>query len=176
MSKRDDTGPEETAPDSKAELQQRMDEARESISQTVEEIKGTVEEQISAVRDTVSGVLSIREQFLSDPVAWSLGALSAGFAIGYTLGYAHKQTRASGGRPSPLAVFANDLAGELSTLGKTLVLPSLDARIRASFGFDLSSVLEEIAGKRARTGSPRTRTKRRAPTRTKQRPPKTRRR
>jgi hypothetical protein len=155
--------PGEESTDSKAELQQRMDEARESISQTVEEIKETVEGHISSVRETVSSVLFVREQFQRDPVAWSLGALSAGFAIGYTLGYAHKHARSPGRPRSPLAAFADDLAGELAAVGKNLVLPSLDAQIKSSFGFDLTTALEEIAGARKPTAKPRTRRSRRPP-------------
>ena len=63
-----------------------MNEARDSISHTVEEIKGTVEEQYEAVKRTVDGVLDWRKQFQEDPIVWSVGALSAGFALGYTLG------------------------------------------------------------------------------------------
>jgi hypothetical protein len=69
----------------KAELQRRMEEARESITQTVTEIKDTVANQYQAVRDTVSEALDWREQFRKRPVAFSIGALSAGFFLGYTV-------------------------------------------------------------------------------------------
>ncbi|HKS29081.1 MAG TPA: hypothetical protein VJS44_14735 [Pyrinomonadaceae bacterium] len=69
----------------KAELQRRMEEARESITQTVTEIKDTVTNQYQAVRDTVSEALDWREQYRKRPVAFSLGALSAGFILGYTV-------------------------------------------------------------------------------------------
>ncbi|HYO90546.1 MAG TPA: hypothetical protein VEQ40_02875, partial [Pyrinomonadaceae bacterium] len=73
-------------PDStKAELQRRMEEARESITQTVTEIKDTVTNQYQAVKDTVSEALDWREQFRKRPVAFSIGALSAGFILGYTV-------------------------------------------------------------------------------------------
>lgn len=70
-----------------------MEETRESLSQTVKEIKDTVGEQVASVKETVSGVLDYREQFQKEPMVWSLGALSAGFALGYTIGYAHKHTK-----------------------------------------------------------------------------------
>lgn len=63
---------------SKEELQRRMDEARDSISNTVTEIKETVANQVQAVKDT----LDWREQYRRRPVAWSLGALGVGFAVG----------------------------------------------------------------------------------------------
>lgn len=79
----------------KAELERQMEETRESLSQTVQEIKDTVSEQVASVKETVGGVLDYREQFQKEPMVWSLGALSAGFALGYTLGYAHKNIKGS---------------------------------------------------------------------------------
>ena len=70
---------------SKAELQRRMEEARESISQTVAEIKDTVVNQYQSVRDTVTETLDWREQYRKRPVAWSLGAMGAGLIVGYSL-------------------------------------------------------------------------------------------
>ncbi len=68
---------------SKEELQRRMDEARDSISQTVTEIKDTVVHQYESVKDTISETLDWREQFKKQPVAWSVGAVGAGFIAGY---------------------------------------------------------------------------------------------
>ena len=64
---------------SKEELQRRLDETRDSISQTVTEIKETVANQVQAVNDT----LDWREQFKKRPVAWSAGAAGVGFLVGY---------------------------------------------------------------------------------------------
>ena len=66
---------------SKEDLQRRMDEARDSITNTVTEIKETVANQVQAVKDT----LDWREQFKRRPVAWSAAALGAGFATGYCI-------------------------------------------------------------------------------------------
>src|SRR5215203_2243765 len=66
---------------SKEELQRRLGEARDSISNTVTEIKETVANQVQAVKDT----LDWREQFKRRPVAWSAGALGVGFAVGYCI-------------------------------------------------------------------------------------------
>jgi hypothetical protein len=70
---------------SKADLQRRMEEARESISQTVAEIKDTVVNQYQSVRETVVETLDWREQFRKRPVAWSLGAMGAGLIVGYSI-------------------------------------------------------------------------------------------
>ncbi|HEX8143072.1 MAG TPA: hypothetical protein VF553_10795 [Pyrinomonadaceae bacterium] len=70
----------------KEELQRRMEMARESITQTVAEIKDTVTNQYQAVRETVTEALDWREQFRKRPVAFSVGALSVGFIVGYGLG------------------------------------------------------------------------------------------
>jgi hypothetical protein len=70
----------------KADLQRRMEEARESITQTVTEIKDTVANQYQSVRDSVSEALDWREQFRKRPVAWTVGALGVGVVVGYSLG------------------------------------------------------------------------------------------
>lgn len=68
---------------SKDELQQRMEAARESISNTVDVIKDTVVNQYESVKETVSEALDWHEQVRKRPVAWSAGALGAGFIVGY---------------------------------------------------------------------------------------------
>ena len=66
---------------SKEQLQARMEEARDSISQTVTEIKENVTQQYEHVKDA----LDWREHFRNRPVAWSLGAAGVGFVVGYSL-------------------------------------------------------------------------------------------
>lgn len=70
---------------SKEDLQRRMDEARESISQTVTEIKDNVVQQYETVKETISDTLDWREQFKKRPVAWAAGAAGAGFLTGYCI-------------------------------------------------------------------------------------------
>jgi hypothetical protein len=67
-----------------------MDEARETITQTVTEIKETVTNQYYSMKETVSDALDWRHHFRRNPVAFSLGALSAGFLTGYCLAAALK--------------------------------------------------------------------------------------
>ncbi len=75
---------------SKEELQRRLGEARDSISNTVTEIKETVANQVQAVKDT----LDWREQFKKRPVVWSAGAMGVGFCVGYCVaGYARGDER-----------------------------------------------------------------------------------
>lgn len=69
----------------KAELQRRMEEARESITQTVTEIKDTVTNQYQAVKESVTEALDWREQFRKRPIVFSVGALSVGFIVGYSI-------------------------------------------------------------------------------------------
>src|SRR4051794_13426066 len=66
---------------SKEELQRRLGEARDSISNTVTEIKETVANQVQAVKDS----LDWREQFKRRPVVWSAAALGVGFCTGYCI-------------------------------------------------------------------------------------------
>jgi hypothetical protein len=75
---------------SKEELQRRMEEARESITQTVTEIKETVTNQYYSVKETVSDALDWRHHFRQSPIAFSVGALSVGFLVGYGLAGAFK--------------------------------------------------------------------------------------
>ncbi len=70
---------------SKEELQRRMEEARESITQTVTEIKETVTNQYYSMKETVSDALDWRHHFRKNPIAFSVGALSVGFLVGYGL-------------------------------------------------------------------------------------------
>ena len=64
---------------SKEELQRRMEEARDSITNTVTEIKENVSQQVENVKDA----LDWREHFKRQPLAWSLGAAGVGFFVGY---------------------------------------------------------------------------------------------
>ena len=127
---------------SKRELQRQMEETRESLTETVGEIRETIEHEVASVKKTVSGVLDYREQFQKEPLVWSLGALSAGFALGYTLGYAHKNTK--GGKQTPVMVFADTMISELSNMGQGLIMPALDGKLKELFGFELSDLFEQI--------------------------------
>jgi len=127
----------------KEALQRQMEAARESLSETVGQIRETVEEQYASVKAGVSGVLDWREGFQQDPLLWSVGALAAGFAVGYTLGVAQKRNGRRGKSPA-LSAFADGLIGELKNAAGRLPLLSLDPKTRALFGFDISKVLAEI--------------------------------
>jgi hypothetical protein len=128
---------------SKAALQRELEKTRESMAETVEDIRETVTEQYQAVKETVSGVIDFREQFQNEPLVWSLGALSAGFALGYTTGYAHKEMKGKG-KHSEVSAFTNSLVTDLSAVGKTMVMPTLNLKIRELFGFDFSDLLAHI--------------------------------
>jgi hypothetical protein len=142
-------------PPTKEELQRQMEKTRESVAETVGQIKDTVNKQVAAAKETVAGVLDYREHFQQEPLVWSLGALSAGFALGYTMGYAHRETK--GGRnQSQLAAFTNSMVDELSAVGSNVVMPTLNAHIKELFGFDFTEMLSSIgktkkvkAGRRA---------------------------
>jgi hypothetical protein len=128
---------------SKQQLQKQMEKTRQSVSETVGEIKDTVNEQIAVAKQTVTGVLNYREEFQKEPLVWSLGALSAGFALGYTMGYAHRETKGAR-KKSEVAAFANSMVEELSAVGNSLVMPALNARIKELFGFDFGDALNSI--------------------------------
>ncbi|MGI8917196.1 MAG: DUF3618 domain-containing protein [Pyrinomonadaceae bacterium] len=153
----------------KAELQARMEKTRENLAESVEELKERVERQYDSVKETVTGVLNYREQFKEEPLVWSLGALSAGFALGYTLGYAHKNIKHRGRNHSQIAEFADTITRQLSTVGEHLVMPALNVQIKELFGFDFSKVLEEMGSTKPSSAKKRTSKKKS----TKKRVPKT---
>src|SRR5438874_1981501 len=109
---------------SKRDLQRQIGRTRESLSETVEEIKDTAEQGYASVKETVSGVLDYRDEFQKEPLVWSLGALSAGFALGYAVGYAHKFSTKKAGN-SQVAQFTDRMVDELSKVGQSLVVPAL---------------------------------------------------
>jgi len=69
----------------KAALQRRMEEARESISQTVTEIKDTVVTQYQQVKENISDTLDWREQYKRHTLPFTLTAFAVGTFIGYTV-------------------------------------------------------------------------------------------
>ena len=71
------------ADSTKAELQRRMEEARESITQTVTEIKDTVVNQYQQVRENISDTLDWREQYRRHTVPFTVGAFAVGAFVGY---------------------------------------------------------------------------------------------
>ena len=159
----------------KRELQRRVVKTRESVADTVGDIKKTAGEiqdkaqsEYHSARKSVAGILDYREQFQKEPVVWSLGALSAGFALGYTVGYAHKISKRD--KNSPIAGFVDGVVDELSTVGQRIVMPALNENIKELFGFDFPGLLKQMDGGRRtarRTaskkagGTKRTRTKKR---------------
>ena len=145
----------------KDELQQRMEAARESLSETVGQIRDTVEEQYASVKAGVSDILDWREGFQQDPLLWSVGALSAGFAVGYTLGVAQKGRRR--GKQSALAAFTDALIDELKKASGRLPLLSLNPKARALLGFDISELLAEIGSQKAARVRTRATKRRRRP-------------
>ncbi|MBV9008885.1 MAG: hypothetical protein JO354_06935 [Verrucomicrobia bacterium] len=133
-----------TAGENKRHLQRQIGRARESLAETVEEIKETAEQGYASVKQTVSGVLDYRDQFQKDPLVWSLGALSAGFALGYTLGFAHKSSKH--GKHSQVVQFADRVVDELSSVGQSLLMPGLSVKIKEFFGVDFAELLRDMRG------------------------------
>ena len=126
---------------SQKELQRKIGQTRDSLRTTVEAIQDKAEQQYESVKETVSDVLDYRDEFQKEPVVWSLGALSAGFALGYTVGYSHKLAKTS--KHSQFAKFTDSVVGELSHVGQRLVLPELNTKIRELFGFDFAGLLDQ---------------------------------
>jgi hypothetical protein len=153
-----------TSPDAhKKGLQRQIRRTRDSLRDTVEQIQDTAEQKYQAVKQTVSDVLDYREEFHKEPVVWTLGALSAGFAAGYAVGYSHKLAKNTKG--SQFASFTDTVVTDLSQLGQRLVLPDLNAKITELFGFNFGRFLRQIGsnGKHTRTKPLRSRRRQRPP-------------
>ena len=113
-----------------------------------------------------------RDEFQKEPMVWSLGALSAGFALGYAVGYAHKFSTKKAGN-SQVAQFTDRMVDELSKVGQSLVVPALGTKMREFFGLDFGQLLHDMGGgtrkrnaRKTRSGARRTksRTKKKAGT------------
>ena len=130
-------------------LQRQIRRTRDSLRDTVEQIQDTAEQKYEAVKKTVSDVLDYREEFHKEPVVWTVGALSAGFAAGYAVGYSHKVANSKKG--SEVANFADTVVNDLSRLGQRLVLPELNAKITELFGFNFGGFLQQIGGTETQT-------------------------
>jgi hypothetical protein len=140
-------------------LQRQIRRTSDSLRDTVEQIQDTAEQKYQAVKKTVSDVLDYREEFQKEPVVWTVGALSAGFAAGYTVGYFHKLAKNKKG--SQFANFADTVVNDLSHLGQRLVLPELNAKITELFGFNFGGFLQQIGGDGKHTRTRRLRSRRR---------------
>jgi len=125
-------------------LQRQIRKTTDSLRDTVDQIQDTAEQKYQAVKKTVSNVLDYREEFQKEPVVWTVGALSAGFAAGYTLGYSHKLAKNTKG--SQFANFADTVVDDLSRLGQRFVLPELNTKITELFGFNFGGFLQQIGG------------------------------
>jgi hypothetical protein len=134
----------------KAQLQRRMEDARDSISQTVDEIKETVSEQYETVKETVTEVLDWKEQFQKNPLVWGLGAVAVGVAVGYSMALvrqgdnAHSRRRRSPQRED----FSETVFDGLATLGQSYLLPAVADKVKELFGVDIT---EELLGRMKRT-------------------------
>ncbi len=146
---------------SKAVLQRRMEETRDSISQTVDEIKDTVSEQYETVKETVSDVLDWKEQFQKNPLVWGVSAVAVGVAVGYSIALMRQGDHAHssrGGRSSQANDFTDTVFDGLATLGQSYILPAVAHKVEELFGVNIAKELMGIGMKRepaARKRSPR---------------------
>lgn len=150
------TTPTETEEPTKAELQRRMEEAREDISQTVEEIKDTVTEQYESVKETVVETLDWRAQFRKHSVAMSLGALAIGYIVGSGLAASlddatpKKKKRKSSGLLDEIYALGDRLSDEFSGVADTILLPALSKKIKDKFGVDISDRLQSLRASKSK--------------------------
>ncbi|MBV9924001.1 MAG: hypothetical protein JOZ96_03105 [Acidobacteria bacterium] len=85
LTRANDSANDDDVDQTKAALQRRMEEARESISQTVTEIKDTVVTQYQQVKENISDTLDWREQYRRHTLPFTLTAFAVGTFVGYTV-------------------------------------------------------------------------------------------
>ena len=144
----------------KVELQRRMKDAREDISQAVEGIKETVTERYESVKENIVETLDWREQFRKNSVAWSLGAVALGYVVGSSLasslqGTPKRKGRKSSGLFDEVYAFGERLSEEFSGVAQTILLPALTRKIRDAVGIDLSDRLLSSKTQRRGSGTPK---------------------
>ena len=143
---------------SKAQLQRRMDNAREDISETVNEIKETITDQYESVKETVSETLDWRAQFRKHAVAWSLGAVALGYIVGTGIAATledstKKRGRKREGLMAEVYAIAETVSEELSGVAQTILLPMLLKKVSDKFGIDLTERLERSRAAHASRGT-----------------------
>lgn len=128
---------------SKVQLQRRIEETRDSISQTVDEIKETVTDQYEAVKDTVADVIGWNEEFSKNPVVWGLGAVSVGLIIGYSIAVVRQDSSkpSSRSRARRSDSSADNFFDGISRVGMNVVLPAVTHKVKDLFGVDLTQQL-----------------------------------
>ena len=135
-------------PESKVELQRRMEEARESISETVADIKSVVTHQYEEVRETVETVragvgevLDWRAEFDRNPLVWGAGAVSVGILVGFGIARAFDEEEGPRGRGRKKKVTTGEhVVAELSGFAE-VVLPTISSKVKELFGLDLDAYL-----------------------------------
>lgn len=135
----------------KEALQERMEEARDSIAQTVTEIKDKVVEQYESVKETVADTLDWREQLRAHPVAWCLGAVAVGYVLSNSVAAALRGAEDEDALLAQLAAIGDRFSDELTKRGMsilapaltgTILVPILASKVNDLFGIDLSALTE----------------------------------
>src|SRR5262249_19855520 len=91
------TATERSSDPEKAELQERIEQARDSITDTVGEIKDSVEHKVESMKET----LDWHEQVKKRPISWSVGAMGAGLVVGWGVGALIKGQPSVNQTPTP---------------------------------------------------------------------------
>ena len=138
--------PEAVADDgaaTKEALQERMEEARDSITQTVTDIRDRVVEQYESVKETVADTLDWREQFRAHPVAWCVGALAVGYVLGNSVAAAVRGADDRDELLAQLAAIGDRFSDELTRRGMSILAPALTGTVLVPI---LASKINDLVG------------------------------
>ena len=141
--------------DQKHQLEQQMEESRESIAHTVGNIRDAVAGEYESIKQGISDTLDWREQFRKHPLAWMIGAVSVGYVLGNSVAAAYRGTKGDDELLSYLAALGERFTGELSKRGMsilapaltgTVLVPILTSQLEKTLGIDLSDLPRQLMG------------------------------
>lgn len=136
---------------SEVELRQQLEMRRQLMSQRIAGIRETMKEEYVTTREAVEDALDYRNYVRRNPMAFSAGALGAGFLIGYLFHNRKRAALAVGGTltaarsheagfiersqivqqlGSGLAEIATHFVHELTSLGRNELVPMLVDKIK----------------------------------------------
>ena len=145
----------EGAEDQKRQLEQQVEQSRESIAHTVADIKDAVADEYESIKQGISDSLDWREQFRKHPLAWMIGALSVGYVLGNSVAAAYRGTKADDELLAYLGALGDRFTGELSKRGMsiltpaltgTVLVPILTSQLEKTLGIDLSDLPQQMMG------------------------------
>jgi hypothetical protein len=141
---------------SAAELQRRLQETSQSITQTVGEMKTTMNTQYQHAKDRAMDSIDWRVQMRRYPIAAAVGALGIGFLVGRSLGHYSEEEEyigsSHGREPDFTTLHGSSLAPSSSSGSRSIVSPQVRSRLSSRVEGVLSDLAENFLNELTRVG------------------------